>query len=388
MVFLAAIAVVTAGAHAAASAAPLPAAQPQPGQGVSAAVGSGHPELGRQALHFLASRAADPDPDVRIAVAAAWGDIGNPSPEVVDLLKKAGKDRDDFVRLEAGYSLFRLGDEGGRRILMDLVRSSAAPRGPLSPAQEMKIFSHTKARAQALVRLSDMATEDVISLMEQTLSDASGAVRDATAVALCRLDLAQEPPVAPFVRQFLDAAKDKDDAVRLAAVKALGQTRLASVRETLVSAAGDPAAAVRAEAVAALAAAEDESVAQLFIERLKDENPRVRYLAAGGLARVAQAPATVAALRRLAADDKAPDLALLAMTGLAERGETIDLGLARRQLRAHDLDGRLLALEAIAAAPGDDALKLLARVMSEDDSMRARVAAAARLVKRLQRRQP
>ncbi len=356
--------------------------------GTHAAVGSAHPELSRQAIDFLVGRADDSDPDVRIAVIAAWGDIEGPAPQVGELLKKAGQDRDDFVRLEAGYSLFQRGDDEGRRLLMELARSSATPRGSLSPAQEKGLLSHTEARAQALVRLSDMATEDVVGLMEQTLSDASGAVRDATAVALCRLDLAQAPPVAPFVRHFLDAARDQDAAVRLAAVKALGQANLSSARETLVAAVGDTSSAVRAEAVAALAAVGDESLARLFIERLEDENPRVRSMAAGGLARIAQAPSAVVALRRLADNGKTPDLALRAMAGLAELGEHIDLDLAQRQLRAHDVDGRMLALEAIAAAPGDDAPQLLARVMSKDASLRVRVAAAALLAKRLQRRRP
>jgi HEAT repeat protein len=378
MFVLAALAALTASAHAvsiSSGAASLPAA-------------TAGAALGHQALNFLAGRAADPDPDVRAAVAAAWGDIGNPAPKVVEMLKKAGKDRDDFVRIEAGYSLFRLGDEQGRRLLMDLVRSSAAPKGALSPAQEMKLLAHTKARAQALVRLSDMAAEEVVGLMEQTLGDASGAVRDATAVSLCRLDLAAEPPVAPFVRQLLAAAKDKDDTVRVAAVKALGQTNLSTVRETLVAAVGDPSAAVRAEAVSALAAAGDESLAQLFIDHLKDDNLRVRYLSAGGLARIPNEPSAVAALRRLAADDKTPDLALRAMTGLAERGEKVSLDLAERQLRAHDVDGRMLALEVIAAVPGDEALGLLGQVMAADSAVRVRVAAAAMLVKRLQRPGP
>jgi HEAT repeat protein len=339
--------------------------------------------LGRQALAFLAGRAADPDPDVRVAVAAAWGEIGNPAPKVMLLLKKAAKDRDDFVRIEAATSLFRLGDEGGRRVLMDLVRSSAPPKGELTPAQEMKVFSHTKARAQALVRLADMASEDAVGLMEQTLADASGAVRDATAVALCRLDLSAEPPVAPFVSQFLAAARHKDETVRAAAVKALGQTGIASAREVLAAAAKDPSAAVRAEAAAALAGTGDENLAPLYIELLQDESLRVRYLAAGGLARIPLVPEAAGALRKLAADDKTPHLALRAMTGLAARGEKVSLDLAERQLRANDIDGRLLALEVIAAAPGAEAVRLLGQVMASDPAMRMRVAAATALVTRL-----
>ena len=190
------------------------------------------------------------------------------------------------------------------------------------------------------------------------------------------------------MRQFLAAAKDKDDTVRVAAVKALGQTNLSTVRETLVAAVGDPSAAVRAEAVSALAAAGDESLAQLFIDHLKDENLRVRYLAAGGLARIPNEPSAAAALRRLAADDKTPDLALRAMTGLAERGEKVSLDLAERQLRTHDVDGRMLALEVIAAVPGDASLTLLSQAMAADSAMRVRVAAAQMLVKRLTRKGP
>ncbi|MCX5794771.1 MAG: HEAT repeat domain-containing protein [Elusimicrobia bacterium] len=317
MVVLAALAVVVTGAHAAASA--------------SAAA------LDRQARAFLADRSADSDPEVRSAVAAALGDIGESTPKTLELLKKAGRDPDVNVRLEAGYSLFRLGDEGGSRLLMDIVLSSAAPA----------------SRGQAIIRLSDMATEEAASLMERTLADASAEVRDATAVALCRLDLAQHPAAAGFLRRSLEAARDKDAVVRAAAVKALGQTNLASVREALVAAAGDDDAAVRAEAVAALAASADEDLAKLFTERLHDPDPRVRALAAAGL---------------------------------AASGQSVDLGLAERRLREGGAEERLLALKAAAAAPGEPALKLLARAMAEDASLKVRVAAAAMLAKRLQRR--
>ena len=365
--------------------APAPTAQSQPAPSAAAEAPSpGRAMLGRQAISFLASLANNPDPDVRAAVCAAWGQIGQPAPPVLKMLDKAGKDRDDFVRIEAGVSLLRLGDEHGRRILMDIVRSSAPLRGSPSPAHEMKFLAHTKARAQALLRLSDLANEDVVALMEKTLHDASGAVRDATAVSLCRLDLGEEPAVAPFLRQLLGAAKDPDDTVRAAAVKALGDTKLSSVLPALKEAAGDASAAVRAEAVTALIASGDESLAPLFIERLQDESLRVRYLAAGGLARLSQDPAALPVLRRLAADPKAPDLALRAMTGLAGRGEKVDLGLAQRQLQAKDVDGRMLALEGIAAVPGEPALQLLAGAMAEDGSVRVRVAAAQMLVKRLQ----
>lgn len=334
---------------------------------------------GRQALMFLKTNAANPDPEIRAAVAAAWGEIGNPA--VAPMLKKAARDRDDFVRIEAATSLYRLGQESGRETLMDVVRGSATAKADLTPAQEMKLLARTKARAMALSRLSDMGSEEVVALMETTLRDPSGAVRDATAVALCRLGLEEE-----FPRQFLEAANDRDDSVRAAAVKALGETGLGSVRQAILTAAADPSAAVRAEAVAALAAAAEETLAPVLIERLKDENPRIRYLAAGGLARLAQDSAVVPVLRRLAADEKTPDLALRAMAGLAARGEAVDLDLAQRSLGAKDIDGRMLALEVIAAAPGEPALRLLTRVIESDPALRVRVAAAAMLVKRLQRK--
>ncbi|HAM35825.1 MAG TPA: hypothetical protein DEB40_12160 [Elusimicrobia bacterium] len=333
--------------------------------------------LGRQALRFLAGRAGDPDPDVRAAVAAAWGEIGNRA--ALPMLKKSVKDRNDYVRVEAAVSLHRLGQEQGRQALMTLVRSSAVPEGKLSAAQEMRFMARTKARAAALIRLSEMGNEDVVALMESTLSDPSGAVRDATAVALCRLGLDEE-----FSKQFLEAAQDKDDSVRAAAIKALGDAGLASARPALIAAAGDPSAAVRAEAVAALAAAVDQTLAPVFVERLKDENPRVRYLAAGGLSRISEDSAVAPVLRRLAADEKTPDLALKALAGLAGRGEKIDISLAERSLSANDIDGRMLALEVLFAAPGDESLRLLARVMDEDASVRVRVAAASMLVRRLQ----
>ena len=333
--------------------------------------------LGRRALAFLAGRAADPDPEVRAAVAAAWGEIGNPAAK--PLLEKAAADRNDYVRIEAAASLELLGARGAH-VLEEIVSKSSATTGAhLSPAEEMRVLAHDKARVAAIRKLAGMGSERVVALLEKTLEDRSPSVRDATAVALCRLGFDE------FSSRFLEALSDPDESVRSAAAKALGEIALPAAAEPLMRIAGEDSADVRAEVMRSLGALEDDIVVDTLVKGVQDDKARVRLMAAGGLARHASSSAAMPMLRRLAKDEKTPDLALKAMEGLARRGETVGLSLAERTLSGPDIDGRMIALDVIAAVRTDAALELLKGAMERDASPRVRVQAAALIVKRLQK---
>lgn len=328
-------------------------------------------DLGRKALATLSAQAKSPDPETRAAVAAAWGDIANPA--ALPLLKKASGDPDAYVRIEAAASLHKLGSPDGVRLLEAMVGRSSATAERLTPADEMKQLARNKIRAAAIIKLGDMGSERVVGLLEKTLKDPSGPVRDATGIALCRLGLDE------FADQFLKALEDQDDSVRAAAVIALGQTGLPLVLDALRQASSDQAASVRAEAMKALGGYPAGEVLEDLKRGLKDDHPRVRLLAASALARLNDR-SIIPVLLAQVKDGADPGVRLAALKGLAAQGEKVDLTLAARQLSSKDIDGRLLALETLAAVRTGPAFEMLGGMLDADPSTRVRVHAAKLLI--------
>lgn len=336
-----------------------------------------HAELGQQAVGVLVKHRQDSDAEVRAAVAAAWGEVGNHA--ALPWLQKALSDKNSGVRLEAAYSLHRLGDERGLPALMAIVRQSSASAENLSAAEEMRLLAKNKSRVMSIQKLSRIGGEDAVNLFEKTLKDPSGAVRDATSIALAKMGLDE------FETPFIEALRDLDDSVRVAAVKALGEIGTPAALEALHQAAGDPAVSVRAEVMRALGEFSDAETARALAKATADGDLRVRSRALGALAKIRDI-GTTNLLRAIMKDSNAVEIQLKAMAGLALRGDIdyVDLPLAAACLKQKDADLKALALDVLRKVDNDASSDILSRVMQDDPDARVRVQAAAILVKRLQ----
>lgn len=332
------------------------------------------PSLGKRALSFLASQAKAPEAEVRAAAAASWGEIGNKA--ALPLLKAGLKDPEDAVRIEAASSLNKLGDPAGVAVLQAIVSRAEPASAKPGPAAELRARARDKTRAAAALRLSEMGSVTVVRFLEKTLKDPSGAVRDAAAIALCRLGLDDE---GSFADRFLNAFGDDDEYTRAAAIKALGQTKAEVAVVALKDAAADASPLVRAETMTALIQFPGPETRKMLEFGLLDEQPRVRLTAALALAALAE-PDSADALRSMLRPEAEKAQQLIAAKGLARLGEKVDLTLAKRMLDSADEEARDLAVETIAAADSDEAYPLLSRVMDDDASARLRVKAATSIV--------
>jgi HEAT repeat protein len=331
-------------------------------------------ELGREAVAVLSSSGADPDSEVRAAVATAWGTLANRA--AVPFLKKSLADANPDVRIAAAASLYKLGEVDGLTNLIDETKTAGgAP--PTTPAQELRRMARDAARARAVLKLGEAAGEAARAAILSAQKDPEGEVRDAAAIALARLG--DEGSSAPF----LSAIEDPDEAVRASAARSLGLIGREG-RATLAKlAASDPALSVRAEACAALGSFSNPSDVLVLAAAAK-ESGRVRLAAVRALARRRETESSVA-LKGLLEKSPAPELALIAQAGLADRGEEVDLGLADLTLGQGDPELKSLAVRVLGAARRPEALDLLTKAMRGDASARIRVEAAAAVIARLRR---
>ena len=335
------------------------------------------PALGKRAVAVLTQYSFEGDPEARAIVAAAWGQIGNPA--ALPLLRKALKDHNVAVRIEAATSLHKLGDDPSAKAALEaiIVKTSSAPAR--SARDEYRDLARDKARAKAILRLSDFGGEEAANLFETTLEDPSPVVRDATSLGLAHMGLDE------FAAPFLDAAHSTDEGVRAAAARSLGGIGRSDYVAALKDLAADSSADVRLAAIEALAGLDGSLTASTFADALRDADARVRAKALWALSRVAD-PNTTAVLRQTLNDSKASDVILECEAGLALRGEKVDLDLAQRALGLKDADLKALALEVLKASSSDEATAMLQRVMESDRDTRLRLWAATALVRRLQRR--
>ena len=333
--------------------------------------------MGREAVRALAAGLDDADPDVREAAAEAFGDIGNPA--AAKVLRRLLKDDNPAVRVEAGYALYRLGLPDGVPAIEAVVLAGTKGGSRLSAAQQLRLLARNESRVRGIRRLAAVGGEAVVRVFEKTIKDPSGAVRDATAVALARLGFDE------FGRQFVDALKDSDESVRAAAARALGQIGQPYGLEALQAASRDPSVTVREEAMRALARYDAQDSARLLAQGAKDADARVRSRALAGLAKLSDSESSPL-LRAVLKADPAMEAQLACQAGLARRGDRVDLQEAQAALERKDFDLRLLALDVLAAVDTGPSTALLARTVLHDPDGRVRVRAAAILVRRLARR--
>jgi HEAT repeat protein len=333
--------------------------------------------LGKRAVALISEYSQMDDADARALAASAWGQIGNKA--ALPVLRKALKDKNVIVRIEAATSLQKLGESQRAGLALEALILKAPAQGDATPEDEMRRVARDKARAKAISRLSEFGGEDAVALFEKTLEDPSQIVREATSIALARMGLEE------FAAPFVQALRDEDAGLRAQAARSLGEIGRLEYLPAVKEAATDSSASVREAAMTALAGFEGFGAAPTMAEGLKDEDPRVRAAALASLAKVPD-PDTTAALRETLAEAKAPEAALKAQAGLARRGHSVDLGLASRTLEAKDSDLKALALEVMKEAPGDEASLLLKRAMDGQTDPRLKLGAAAALVRRLQRR--
>ncbi|MBI4060406.1 MAG: HEAT repeat domain-containing protein [Elusimicrobia bacterium] len=336
-----------------------------------------HAELGREALALLSEAGTDPDPEARASAAAAWGKLKNPA--AAPHLKRALTDANPDVRIAAAASLYGLGLVDGLTNLIDETKTAGGAT-PRTPAQELRRLARDGARARAVLKLGEIAGDGARAALRSAHRDPDGAVRDAAAIALARLG---DDTAAPF----LNAIADADEAVRASAARSLGLIGREG-REILVRLASeDVSAAVRAEACGALGSFADPGSLAALAAALKDKNGRVRLAATRALARRDE-PESTAALKAALEKAPPPELALIALAGLAARGEEADLALPELTLGQDDVELRSLAVRVLAAARSPQALAPLAKAMREDASSRVRVEAAAAIIVRLRRGEP
>jgi len=331
---------------------------------------------GKRALEIIAAGISDNESDVRAAAATAWGEIGNPAPSVLDLLHKAAKDRNAYVRIEAAYSLHLLGDDSAVPVLERIVRASTATAAGADAQAELKLLARSKSRVRAIQRLSEVGGVAVVDLLDKTRKDPSGEVRDATAIALAKMGLDE------FIPPFLEAFKDQDENVRAAAVRALAEIGRGAAVDALGDAASDSSVVVREEAMRALAKFSSPETVSLLAKGLKDADRRVQAQALAGLAHIPDSD-TAPLLRQALKGSKAPEVQLKAMAGLARRGDRVDIPLAEVALTQKDPDLRVLALDVLDAVKTPASNEALARAMESDPDGRLRVQAASILVRRL-----
>lgn len=339
------------------------------------AVSSADPAaLGREAIGVLAGRAEDPDPEARVAVAAAWGNLSNRA--AIPLLKRALADNNADVRIAAAESLIKLGDVQGLVALIDETKPIMTGHAA-SPAEELRRMARDSARARATRRLGETGRAKSVETLRSLLADPAGEVRDAAAIALARLGQGDSA-------QFLEALKDSDEAVRAAGARSLGLIGRGGLEPLKKALSADSSVAVRAEAAAALGSFGDPASAGLLASALADKSGRVRIAAARALAR-REEPASTAALKKLADQAPPPELALTAAAALAARGEIADVSLAELTMGQKDAELKLLAVNALALARVPRAREALVKAMREDAEPRVRAAAAAALIAQLRR---
>ncbi|MBK7874527.1 MAG: HEAT repeat domain-containing protein [Planctomycetes bacterium] len=175
--------------------------------------------------------------------------------------------------------------ERAHRIARLALRSiqSAAPAQPLQPERARKLVAVLAERFGVLAREDLSAVLDAAgpAFARALVKDARVPVRAATASVLARGGTPDD------VQALMTLAEDREPAVEIAAVTALGDAKIEAARTELVVRARLGLPDVRSAALLAIGRLGGEYVLDALLLGAQDENPSVRSAAARGLAELA-----------------------------------------------------------------------------------------------------
>ena len=186
-----------------------------------------------KAVSLVESLLRDKDSDVRAVAAAALAEMN--SRRSILALRRALSDTSAVVRFAAAKSLWQLGDYSGREILTGVLQGESSPsdgviKSNLRDANK-KLHNPRELALAGLNAASGLfgPFSYGLTMAEQFATDKSASAR-ALSASLLALD---RNPAS--LRELQDALQDKNPAVRVAVVKALGHHPCRSVVEDLHS---------------------------------------------------------------------------------------------------------------------------------------------------------
>jgi putative membrane-bound dehydrogenase-like protein len=238
---------------------------------------------------------ADKDAGVRKAAVAALGEMNDPA-TLPPLLDRFDKEKDEPTRVDLARAVAGLkAPEAGEfltKVLLDGALSEALRSEALSGLEK----AGTEKAAAALARAAVLP--EPVGLRVRALEALAVAVRSKPARAACLAALERPEPAvrraaaAALVKQAEegDAAKllpllaDKETAVRLAAVQALGALKARDAVPALIRAAQDEA--MQFDALKALAQIPDRRALSAYLTGLTSKNPELRQASAQAVAAI------------------------------------------------------------------------------------------------------
>jgi HEAT repeat protein len=237
-------------------------------------------EMPEAAKDALIATLADPDHNMRIAVAQAISRLG--VADAIDgLLNNISGDRrgNNFAEIEALCSISRNATPAQQAQILPVLISVLQER-------TNRYLDERCAAAQAVGKLG-VRNPQVVQALLQGLKDKNWEVRRDCALALGQLRAAEA----------WDALNEKTHApgesyhTRRAVLIALGRLRNSKAMTTLINAAVDPNEDIRCAAVQALGDLRSDGALSMLMYRLRDDSMRVREATAQALAKFVHAHA-------------------------------------------------------------------------------------------------
>lgn len=276
------------------------------------------------------------DDEVRIAAAAALGQIGNPraTASLAVLLDDATE-----VAVVAAGALGSIGDPAA---FEPLVQHLGHP--------------HAAVRQAVVGALNSLAHPAMPERVREMLGDPSPHVRESAA------RIAGYFGYAHCVGDMVRLSRDADESVRRVALEQLAQFADSGAAAALVDGLSDAHAGIRAAVVRALARATAVPPLPYLLAACGDRDPWVRYYAARSLCRQAAGaaePATLTTLTTLALGDDVLPVRIAAIEALGEIGGTAAAGTLASLAADPESSVAVAALAALGTVTGEDVLPAL-----------------------------
>ncbi len=269
--------------------------------------------LPKKALEIIVKNLKEGDALVKAYAIEALGETGNK--RIVPVIKKYAKDQNGYIRVAAGWALWKLEDESGLEVLYSIINEAPAQSPVNDPLVELKSIAENKVREKAIEKVTAiLGKRSKEMLVKLKNSDSYAFIRDVASRELAALGEKEE------LSGFYEGLSSPDEETRLQTAQIFSRICPKDSSKLLEAVKKEKSSKVMMFLLEALRCdIKNKQAMQVLLSFCDDKNPTLRYKALYSLSNYSD-PQAVEKIKTIYADTPDANLKVEAMSYLLSKG--------------------------------------------------------------------
>lgn len=233
--------------------------------------------LPRKALAVIVKNLKEGDPLVKAYAIEALAKTGNK--RIIPVIKKYVKDQNGYVKVAAGWALWKLGDEKGLEVLYSVIDEAPSQSPVNDPLVELKNIAENKVREKAIEKVTIILNKNSKELLIRLKNlDSYASIREVASMELAALGEKEE------LEAFYEGLLSPDEEIRLQTARSFSKICPKDSTKILDAIKKEKSSRVMMFLLESLRCdVKNNQSMQVLLSFCDDKNPTLRYKALAAL---------------------------------------------------------------------------------------------------------